>query len=293
MPTFIAAFTLLTFAILALWVPSDERRPIASLTWGFPFAASILVAFVGEMLGLAAILWIVLFAVAVRIFRPASRAGPVRLVALVALVVLAGGMMTHQLPGFNNPTLVAPHKFSPNAIPFRLHLNFDKTAVGLILLGLCHPRIHHLAEWRQMFVRAAPVALGLIVALIGLAFALGYVRFDPKFPRQAWLWMWVNLCFTCVAEEAVFRGFIQRQLQQAWRNVRGGAWLALGVAALLFGLAHFGGGLTYVILSTVAGIGYGWAYLRTGGRIEAAILTHFAPNATHFLGFTYPALDPV
>lgn len=31
------------------------------------------------------------------------------------------------------------------------------------------------------------------------------------------------------------------------------------------------------------------AYQRTG-RVEAAILTHFAVNATHFLLFTYPTL---
>lgn len=289
MPAFIATFTLLTFAILALWVPSDEHRPVASLTWGFPFAASILVAFVGQMISLPAILWIVLLGVAVRIFRPTSRARPLRLAALGVVIVLAAGMMTHQLPGFHNPTLVASQKFTPDAIGFRLHLNFDKTSVGLILLGLCHPRIHRWAEWRQMFVQAGPIALGVIVGTMALAFAFGYVRFDPKFPRETWLWMWVNLCFTCVAEESMFRGFIQRQLQQMWRNVRGGAWLALGVAAVLFGLAHFAGGVTYVVLATVAGAGYGWVYLRTG-RIEASILTHFALNATHFLGFTYPAL---
>jgi len=39
----------------------------------------------------------------------------------------------------------------------------------------------------------------------------------------------------------------------------------------------------------VAGIGYGWAYRRTG-RIEASILTHFSLNSLHFLLFTYPAL---
>ncbi len=291
MPAFIATFTLLTFAILALWIPSDERRPIATLTWGFPFAAAIVVAFVGRIISLPAIFWIVLFAVSVRVFRPTSRARPLRLLALGGIIVLAAGLMTHQLPGFHNPTLVAPQKFTPDAIAFRLHLNFDKTAVGLILLGLCHPRIHRVAEWRLMFVQAAPIALGLIIAVMALAFAFGYVRFEPKLPRETWLWMWVNLCFTCVAEEAVFRGFIQRHLQQAWVNLRGGAWWALAVAAVLFGLAHIGGGATYVILATVAGAGYGYAYLRTG-RIEASILTHFALNATHFLGFTYPALVP-
>jgi membrane protease YdiL (CAAX protease family) len=116
------------------------------------------------------------------------------------------------------------------------------------------------------------------------------VSFDPKFPRESWLWMGVNLGFTCVAEEALFRGFIQAQLQRLWRNRPRGAWLALSVAAVLFGLAHAGGGPAYVALATVAGVGYGWVYLRTG-CIEASILTHFALNATHFFFFTYPALQ--
>jgi membrane protease YdiL (CAAX protease family) len=72
--------------------------------------------------------------------------------------------------------------------------------------------------------------------------------------------------------------------------VRHGQWWALSVASVLFGLAHAGGGPIYVALATVAGAGYGWAYLRTG-KIEASILTHFALNAVHFFGFTYPALQ--
>jgi membrane protease YdiL (CAAX protease family) len=39
----------------------------------------------------------------------------------------------------------------------------------------------------------------------------------------------------------------------------------------------------------VAGLHYAAAYLVTR-RIEGAILTHFALNATHFLAFTYPGL---
>jgi membrane protease YdiL (CAAX protease family) len=45
----------------------------------------------------------------------------------------------------------------------------------------------------------------------------------------------------------------------------------------------------YVLAATVAGLGYGWAFLRTG-RIEAAIAVHFAVNAVHFLLFAYPRL---
>lgn len=68
-----------------------------------------------------------------------------------------------------------------------------------------------------------------------------------------------------------------------------GQKLALGVAAVLFGLAHFAGGVKYVMLATVAGWGYGAVVQRTG-CIEAGILTHFLVNLIHFFCFTYPAL---
>ncbi len=57
--------------------------------------------------------------------------------------------------------------------------------------------------------------------------------------------------------------------------------------ALLFGLAYFGGGISYILLATAAGIGYAIVYRRTQS-IEMAMLAHFALNATHFLLFSYP-----
>ena len=291
MPTLIVTFTLLTIAILALWSGADESRPLARAAWLLPLVAALGAALAGGIITPIALVWIGGFGAATFAFSQAAYPRSVRRVAFIGLVVLAAGLMTHQLPGFNNPRVIAAQQFTTDAIPFRLHLNIDKTVVGIFLLGFCHPRIRRFVEWRAMFSGAAPIAIGLIAGIMILALALGYVRFDPKFPREAWLWLWVNLCFTCMAEEAVFRGFIQRELQQRWRGLRHGSWSALVVAAVLFGLAHAAGGVVYVLLASIAGAGYGWVYLRTG-RIEASILTHFALNATHFIGFTYPALVP-
>ena len=58
---------------------------------------------------------------------------------------------------------------------------------------------------------------------------------------------------------------------------------------MLFGLAHAGGGATWLAVATIAGLGYAAIYARTR-RIEGAILVHFAVNAAHFIGFTYPRL---
>ena len=60
------------------------------------------------------------------------------------------------------------------------------------------------------------------------------------------------------------------------------------LAATVFGLAHWGAGWHWVLLATLAGIGYGLAY-RFGG-LAAAIAKHFGLNLLHFGLFTYPML---
>ena len=122
-----------------------------------------------------------------------------------------------------------------------------------------------------------------------LTLALGYVRFEPRWTPLFWVWAPINLFFTCLSEEAFFRGFVQRELARLGANRARAALVALLVASLLFGMAHLAGGWKYALAATLAGIGYGYAYQRTR-RLEASMAVHFALNATHFLLFTYPAL---
>lgn len=287
----IATYALLALAILALWVPAEASSSLLRrFAWLPLFVAALLAALATGIVRLAGAGWLAAFAVATATFAMANARRGLRIVAAVAILLLAAGLTAHQLPGFNNPRVISAVRFSPDALPFSLHLNFDKTVVGLFLLGFCHPRIAGAAPWRAMVRSAAPVALGLIAVVMALSLGFGYVRFEPKFPRETWLWLGVNLVFTCVAEEALFRGFIQARLQQVWARLPSGEALACAAAAVLFGLAHAAGGAAYVGLATVAGLGYGWIYQRTG-RIEASILTHFTLNTVHFFAFTYPALQ--
>ena len=127
---------------------------------------------------------------------------------------------------------------------------------------------------------------------MGAGVGSGCVTFDPH-PPDMWrstLWVLDNLALTCVAEEAVFRGLLQPSIAV----LLGGGPLATGVAvvgtAIVFGLAHHRGGSTYVALSTITSIGY-QAAAAVCGRVTGGIAAHFALNATHFFGFTYPAID--
>jgi membrane protease YdiL (CAAX protease family) len=91
-----------------------------------------------------------------------------------------------------------------------------------------------------------------------------------------------------LVEEALFRGYLQGGLSRRFKHLAYGEHLALLIASLLFGLAHWGAGWEWILLATLAGVGYGLAY-RFGG-LAAAIATHFGLNLLHFGLFTYPMM---
>ena len=99
-----------------------------------------------------------------------------------------------------------------------------------------------------------------------------------------------NLFFVCLAEEALFRGFIQNGFTRLFPKTPFFSYASIAVAAVLFGLAHYKGGPIYVALAAVAGLFYGFAYQKTN-RLDAAVLVHFGFNTIHFLLFSYPNLQ--
>lgn len=213
-------------------------------------------------------------------------------IGLSALGILVLGLLLgmHVLPGFHNFLVLDDVVFSSGAAPYTLYLNFDKTLVGIFILGLCHqPLLARGKQWAEALRRAAPIVPIHIVLVAAGAAAIGYLTWQPKWVPLFAVWAPVNLLFVCLSEEAVFRGFIQRELSTALRGTAGGNAIAIVVSSVLFGLAHFGGGVSYIVLATAAGLGYAIVYQRTRS-IEMAMLAHFALNTVHFLLFTYPAL---
>lgn len=287
----IPAFALLTLALLALWLPAPAGSLFRRRAWFALFGGAVAAALATGLVQPLGVLWLGALAVAALLFARATPSSLAHTLAGLALLLLTAGLMLHRLPGFANPLVIAGRQFTADALPYRLYLNFDKASAGLLLFALLHPRLARWSEVRAAARGAAPVIAATVAGLLTLSLLLGYVRFAPKFPPETWLFLWANLCLTCVAEDAFFRGLIQRELQRRCATLPQGPHLALGVAAVVFGLAHAAGGPLYVLLSTLAGIGYGLAYRRSGDRLEASIVTHFTVNALHFLLFTYPALQ--
>jgi uncharacterized protein len=279
------SYGFLYLSVLLLWLPGNRKIP----SWNFSLIISIILGLLSLELQIIAIVPIILLALAAYYYQTEKVSILIRSISGIFVFIISIGLMLHQFPGFNNLNVLDHIHISRDGIPFTLNLNFDKTIVGIFILGFGHGLISNKAEWLVLFKQMAVKFLIVILILIILALVLQFIKFDFKIPNCIFIWTITNLLFVCVAEEAFFRGFIQKNLALIMSKRKYGNYLAIIITAILFGAAHYPGGVRYVILTTVAGAGYGYMYFTTK-RIEASILTHFGLNLTHFLFFTYPAL---
>lgn len=196
------------------------------------------------------------------------------------IVICCVALFSHRIPGFENLLVLNNVETGPESVLFSMYLNLDKPLAFFILL-LAHPTL--------LGVRGAPnyKAITLtsipLLCLLPLAVYVGALKFEPSLPVWWWLFALSNLLFTCVAEEALFRGYLQQKLCH-----RFGAVAGISFASILFGLAHFAGGSLLMIFAALAGLGYGLIFYWSQ-RLWVAVFAHFAFNFIHLLFFTYPA----
>ena len=283
-PLTLLTFIALALAVGAVWLRSLPQLPFAP--WQALFALALLCGGISGVLQVPAYFALALFGCAAWLTDRAPRKY-LRILFGVVTLVLAFALAIHKLPGFSNPVVIAGAVFSAGAKPFTQYANFDKGAVGLLLLVFICRRTASSAEFGGVLRKTWPVLLATVAAVMAFATGVGFVHPAFKLPDATLQFLAVNLLFTVVAEEAFFRGFIQARLASALAGWRHGSWIALACSALLFGAAHLAGGPLYAALATLAGLGYAYAYHRTQ-RIEAPILVHIALNAVHFIFFTYP-----
>lgn len=278
MPTWVAVF----LAVPALWSSTFRWLGLALLVAGYTAALS------SGQLGLAAMIPIALLLIAAY---AVSRSGKIysRYIGHALFIALAVGLSMHWLPGFHNPRVIGPVRFTKDAVPFSMYLNLDKPLIGFWLL-LVLPWVRSPHELRSSITAGIAGMLMTTAACFLIAVPLGLVAWEPKWPAGGWLWLLNNLLLVTFTEEALFRGYLQGGIRRLLKSRPYADLLALLGAATLFGLAHIVGGWQWAVLSGVAGVGYGVAF-KFGG-LRAAMIAHFGLNVIHFFLFTYPMLQP-
>lgn len=276
----LTACAALLLSVCGLW--------ISVRVWQLMVAIAVVAGYGAHILTGPAAVWLTGFAATAWQLR--STTGRVRAMWVAAVLLFGLLLGLHLLPGFTNPVAIRDAVLATGGLPYSQYVNFDKTLGGVLLLGCCDwTPMRTAAGWRSTLLRAVPVMAATVGAVMAASLAVGYVRFEPRWPMALAVWAPLNLLTTCVSEEAFFRGLLQCELRRVLGERHAGA-VAITVSAAAFGLAHAAGGWQYVVLSTLAGFGYAVAFHRTG-RLEMAILTHFTLNLVHFLAFTYPALE--
>jgi len=279
------SYSLLYLTVISLWIPKRTGIQI----WHVLLIASILFGLFSQQIKPISIIPIVLLPLAIIYELKKTISFGIRVVLFILVLLLCVGLGAHLFPGFYNLKVLNQVYISKNAIPFTMYLNFDKALIGIFILGLSHQLITSKKDWVNLFKHTIPLMTSIIFIVIIFAILLGFIRFDPKLPNNLPIWIITNLLFVSAAEEAFFRGFLQKNLSQAMKKINYGNYIAILCVSILFGIVHYAGGIKYILLATISGLGYGFVYDRTK-HIESSIITHFSLNLTHFLLFTYPML---
>ena len=280
-------YFLLALAIISLWI----KRSV--LVWGSLFILAFIMGLLMDRLTLLAIPSVLSLGALFYLAFKANCPLWLRILCGVIASIFSSALAEQKIPGFNNLKVISNVILSPNGYPYTLYLNFDKALVGLIILAFGWNFINQGALTVKNMIRVIPIILFATFTVMMLAVGLHCLEFDPKWTPLFWIWAFSNLIFTCVGEEAFFRGVVQNTLARTFSIISQRSLLAntlaIVIAAILFGLCHFYGGPKFIFLCIIAGLFCGYSYYKTG-RIEASILTHFTLNTIHFIGFTYPAL---
>ncbi len=288
-------YWLYILTVISLWIPLGliKRDNGSSVLqwWHIPLGVMLVVAVVEGLLEFVALPVIAGFYFVCWLSTRSLKPAWLNVVVTIGLVIFGLAMGFTLFPGFADSVSIMLPNESGDIVQQDYRFNISKYFIGLFFVGLMCTRISTLAQLRDMLVRVAPV-IGITVLLVfSSAMLIGLVGFDPHISSQLLLWAVSNLFLVCVTEEAFFRLFIQQRLTTVLNRITTyGTWIALVITSVFFGVVHFAFGWQYVIIATIAGLGYGMAYIRTG-RIEAAILTHFLVNLIHFTLFTYPTME--
>lgn len=129
------------------------------------------------------------------------------------------------------------------------------------------------------FYVALIALLGILVLVVPPGLISGFLTFEipETFNALGMTTHFIGLFLTvALPEELFFRGLLLNGLEK----VSSKKWVPLVVSSLAFGLMHWNNvndlttQITYVSLATIAGLGYAWAYKKSGNNLLAAILTH-------------------
>lgn len=165
-------------------------------------------------------------------------------------------------------------------------LAFAAPVLGLYLFAIVRdlPDIGYNFRWRAFDFKPVLISLvALACFLIPFGVYSGFIRFsqlDTSAADSVKLILGIYF-LNALPEELLFRGILQNILDKTLGRFSGGKWMALALAAAIFGYSHYNNfnppDMRYVYLAALAGLFYGWTYMKTG-KTTISALVHTGVN---------------
>jgi membrane protease YdiL (CAAX protease family) len=202
------------------------------------------------------------------------KSGPNSFRFLGGLELLAGAAIVF---GYN------VFKVIPNEVPI------------LVVLGLLSVRLRNGSWFAMGFKRPESWRLIVLVALAAAAFRMlagEYLvlpitsQFWPESIapsgvdeitgnlQVALMYLLLVWSFAAFGEEIAYRGYLMTRAAEFLGGSRAAWWIAVVIAAVLFGFGHFYKGPSGMVDSGMAGLVLGAAYLLTGRNMWTCVLAH-------------------
>lgn len=283
-PFSIATYLLLAVSIILAFIPK-KKTSLGIL------AIAVIFGFAANRLAWPSLIFGLIFFLLNTFYRDSHRL-VFKILGVLGISVLGVALMSHLVPGFNNWKVISSFLVKDNSSLYSSYLNFDKPLIALGILLFGRPAHKSYLNLSQQFKKLTQVYAISVPVLFSVAYAIGFIRFEFKLGLFTCYFFLQNLIFTCTAEEVFFRGFFQRELEIGLARFKFGPMIALIFASILFGAAHYKGGMSYIVVSSIAGLFYGFLYQKTK-KVELSILLHALINLTHLIFFTYPRWQTV
>ena len=272
------------FSVCSLWVFEKKRFAIMAI------ATSIICAVLTSVISPKALFIITIYFAANYLFfkvqvRPFSKA-----MLGIMIFVISWLLASHMVSGFISWQIVNEEQISVDGEKYSLYLNIDKVIAGLGITIFALVPLRRAIHIRNMIVKMLPSTI-LAVSIVAFAgMVMKVVSFDPKFPDLWITWIVISLLVHCVAEEALFRLFLQGGIQNILSTYKYAPVISILISSAAYTAYMFPESTNFLAAIFVGNLFFGYVYYKTQ-RVEASILLHFIINLIHFFFFTYPSLS--
>jgi membrane protease YdiL (CAAX protease family) len=284
-PLAVAAYSILMLATISIWIHKKIY------IWGSLLVIALAFSYYGKIIEESGFVFLGILALSY--FYSSKPMPPFwKIATLITTTIITIGAYTHQLKGFNNLLVFSKYRLSTDAIYVNIYANFDKGVISILILGLLTKVIETKKELARMLLILVPYSIFSCFIILFFSNYFHLIKYDPKFPMSAILWLIIQIFFVVIPEETFYRGYVQKEIYENLKDHRLKALIAVISQAALFSLLHLFiiPKLSILAISFGAGLLYGGIYQLTK-RIESSILLHLSVNVVHFFFFTYPALN--